>query len=171
MANKVVIFTDGASFNNGYKKPDLPQHATGGMVVTLNEEVTFKKAYDYGDNSISYAELHSFLNALKYLHKRNSTLCNVEKIIVSDSAYVVRSYNEYSVKWEKNGFRNSSGDDVSYKEVWKEIMRYKKEIPNLSVMHTRGHQTDDSFFSKMNNEVDEVATSIMKKWKEENGYK
>lgn len=172
MAHKIVVFTDGASFNNGNKNPDLPQHATGGLVMTLNETVIYQKAFDYGDNSISYAELNSFYNALKDIRKKLPKLPkNIEITIVCDSAYVVRSFNEYSIKWEKNGFRNSSGDDVSYKDTWKEILRLKKEIPNLVVIHTKGHQKDDSFFSRMNNEVDKVATTIMQKWKNENGYK
>lgn len=176
---KIQIFTDGASFNNGYKNPDKPQHATGANIITLNEKVIKKIGYDYGDNTISYAELTSVLRALKYAKRKiklmkesygNKYDFHVE--IISDSAYVVRSFNEYSLKWVKNGYRNSSGDDVSYKDIWKEIIPYKNNsLFNLTMTHTRGHQKDSSFLTEMNNLADEVATSYMKTWKEENNIR
>ena len=75
------IYSDGGSFNNGYKNPDLPQFCASGIVMTLNENVFFSRSKGYeGDHAtISYGELNGALMALKLLDKKLKTINGINK--------------------------------------------------------------------------------------------
>lgn len=178
MANKWVIFSDGGTFNNGYKKPDLPQFATSGIVVTLNDEVIYEgsKTYEGDHATISYAELNGVLLALKVLRKivKDHDLQGPHTVEVwSDSAYVINSASGYIHKWRKNNWMNSTGNEVAQKDLWVELDRefISNRLWNVTFNHIKGHTNKQDFFSLMNQKCDDLCTANLKKFKSERGYR
>lgn len=112
----LVIYTDGASFNNGKKNPDLPEFGGWGMAVVLDGEEIGAAYGGWEDATISVCELEAVCRALEYAAKWN------EVTIVSDSQYVIKGITEWSAKWRKNAIRgdwqNSEGS-VKNQDLWK----------------------------------------------------
>ena len=141
------IFSDGGSFNNGYKNPDLPQFSTSGIVITLNENVLFEgsKGHEGDHATISYAELYGAILACKVLEKKLSVVNGISKpyrvTLYSDSQYVVKGAMEWMPGWKKR--------------VW-------KNADKCVIIHTHGSATG-LFDQDSNNTPKIISTSEIKK--------
>lgn len=175
---KFNIYSDGASFNNGYKNPDLPQFCSCGYVICLGERIITEGSVPLGDNTISYAELVGMMivlrKTIRRIEKLNGKLPKPYSInIHSDSQFVIKGASEWLPGWVKRGWKNSSGNEVAYKDIWEDL--YKNFITNpdydLTFTHVKGHTKNQDFNSLMNDKCDKLAVAIVSDYKKENGYK
>ena len=68
-------------------------------------------------------ELTALLKGLEYAKSIRRPSQRV--IVYSDSAYAINCYKqEWYMKWLKNGWLNSSGQEVANKDLWFEIIPY-----------------------------------------------
>lgn len=178
MSNVVFnIYSDGASFNNGYKNPDLPQFCSCGYVMCMGEKIIMEGSDPLGDNTISYAELVGMMTILKKTIRRLERLG--DKLpkpyhinVHSDSQFVIKGASEWLPGWVRRGYKNASGAEVAYKEIWKEL--YENFICNpdydLTFIHVKGHTKNTDFNSLMNDKCDKLAVAVVTEYKKENNF-
>lgn len=149
MTKKIFIFTDG-SIN---KKKGLCSSAfciirEGHMVASMVSE---RK----GSNSL--AEVTAVLEAMERLVSINGLILETsdkksdyEFILVSDSQYVIKSINEYSINWIKNGIDSiwigSNRKQVMYQEEFRKILKMRDELKNIKFVHIYSHLDSDLKF-------------------------
>jgi ribonuclease HI len=138
---------------------------TNGMLV---DENIVKKCEDAGMKTVSVSldgigETHNWLrnselsydraiNALKMLREP----CQVQ--LYSDSAYLINAFKQHWVaNWSKNGWINSSKDEVKNKELWQELLQLGK-IHEITWIKVKGHSDNE-----YNNRCDKLATGVIKK--------
>jgi ribonuclease HI len=165
LRNHFKIFSDGGSFNNGYKKKDLPMFGSYGYVLTMDGE-----KFDIGNNAKkdwtnNIGELSGAIEGLKTLF-REYELTPFDKpimiTIVSDSQYVVKGCTEYIWGWIDRGWRNNENKPTPNKELWQEMLKFiKVEGIELRFMWVRGHTLKEDFDSQMNELCDKLATESL----------
>ena len=173
------VFSDGGSFNNGYKNPDLPQFCTSGIVMTLNEQVFFSgsKGYEGDFATNSYGELNGALLVLKLLDKKLKSMPSVHKpyrvTLYSDSQYVIRGASEWLPGWKKRDWVNSSGQIVAQLELWQEMDSLFISNPDYDIdfVHVKGHTKNTGFIYEMNDMCDKLCTKKLNEMKKERGLK
>ena len=114
---------------------------------------------DMGDNIIdrqsgaernvtnNMMELQACIEALKAA-KRNCLL-GQSLIIVTDSQYLQKGYDEYMPEWVANKWRTSSNKPVINLDRWKQIHSLTPEFSSVNFQWVRGHSTN-----QLNNMVD-----------------
>lgn len=132
------IFTDG-SYRSSKDKMGI-----GVVWLKNNKKVhEYSKSVKGGTNNI--AELLAIYVALKSIKKVIDTL-----EIISDSEYSIGVISNPSWKPKKN--------IKLIKQIKEQLSETQKLVNNpIKFTHTRGHQTDDSEFTKYNNLVDNLA--------------
>ena len=103
--DKVIIYTDGACSGN-------PGPGGWGSILMMGEN---RKEISGGkkDTTNNVMELTAVIEALKLLKRP----CKVD--LYSDSAYVVNAFlQNWILGWIKNGWKNSSKEEVKNKELW-----------------------------------------------------
>lgn len=114
----VEIYTDGSLKKIGNK-------TFGGwsFIVVKDSKEQFIDSGSENDTTNQRMELTAILKALKYIqmHRKKS-----EKVILySDSAYFVNCFlQEWYLKWQSNGWVNSTDNDVANKDLWLEIIPF-----------------------------------------------
>lgn len=140
---KYIIYTDGATSNNGY------EGAQGGwaFIVLDEQEKIIWKSVGYVENATNnICELLAVINACEYVKQ------DEDYIIYSDSAYVINCYKQkWYKKWQLNGWRNAKKQPVANKELWERLIVYFDK-PNFHFEKVAGHADN-----KYNNLVDRMA--------------
>lgn len=143
---KVVIYTDGACSGN----PGPGGWGAILMFKDIKKEISGKEL-DTTNNIMELTAVIKALNVLKYP-------CIVD--LYSDSAYVVNAFNQkWIYGWLKNGWKNSSKEQVKNKELWQELYDLTKKH-KVTFIKVKGH-TDNEF----NNRCDELARNEIKNTK------
>ena len=113
-------------------------------IVFLKEEekiLEYSKMFKDGTNNI--AEIVAIIIGLRFIKKPISSL-----LIVSDSMYCIGTI---TLNWKRK-------KNVKLWELFdKEYSRVKKLCSNIEFKHIKGHQKDDSEFTKWNNYCDHLA--------------
>lgn len=141
---KVIIYTDGACSGN-------PGNGGWGAILKYGEKEMEISGYEV-DTTNNKMELKAAIEALKKLKEP----CEVE--LYSDSAYLINGFEKkWLIIWKKNGWVNSSKEQVKNIELWKELDRlnYTHKITWIKV---KGHS--DNVY---NNRCDKLATDEIKK--------
>ncbi len=137
---KVEIYTDGAcSYNPG------PGGWCAILIYKGHEKVVSGGEASTTNNRM---ELTAVIEGLKQLNTR----CKVE--LFSDSAYVVRAFNEnWITKWKNNGWKKSvnSTQDIKNRDLWEELFR-QVSAHEVEFVKVKGHSDVE-----YNNRCDEVA--------------
>jgi len=112
MANKVIIYTDGACSGN-------PGPGGWGAVLLSGEH---RKEISGGDpqTTNNRMELTAAIEALKALHSRS------QADLFTDSTYVKKGITEWISNWKKNGWKRRSGKrllPVKNVDLWRELDR------------------------------------------------
>jgi len=139
----VTIYTDGACSGN-------PGPGGWGAILMYKD---IKKEISGGkkDTTNNVMELTAVIEALKLLKYP----CNVS--LYSDSAYVVNAFNQkWILGWKKNGWKNSSKEEVKNRELWEELDALTN-VHNVKFIKVKGH-SDNEF----NNRCDELARNAIK---------
>ena len=105
MKSHIIIYTDGACFNN----PGAGGYAAVMIFGSLRKELS--KGYRKTTNN--RMELLAVIEAMKSLKRTD-----IPVILHSDSAYVVNSINnKWVFGWQKKGFKNKKNPDL-----WKQFL-------------------------------------------------
>lgn len=140
---EVIIYTDGACSGN-------PGPGGWGSILMMGEN---KKEISGGkkDTTNNVMELTAVIEALKLLKRP----CKVD--LYSDSAYVVNAFlQNWILGWIKNGWKNSSKEEVKNKELWQELLSLTK-IHDVTFHKVKGHADNE-----YNNRCDELARNAIK---------
>lgn len=141
--DKVIIYTDGACSGN-------PGPGGWGSILMMGEN---RKEISGGkkDTTNNVMELTAVIEALKLLKRP----CKVD--LYSDSAYVVNAFlQNWILGWIKNGWKNSSKEEVKNKELWQELFSLSK-IHDVTFHKVKGHADNE-----YNNSCDELARNAIK---------
>ena len=141
--DKVIIYTDGACSGN-------PGPGGWGSILMMGEN---KREISGGkkDTTNNVMELTAVIEALKLLKRP----CKVN--LYSDSAYVVNAFlQNWILGWIKNGWKNSSKEEVKNKELWQELFSLTK-IHDVTFHKVKGHADNE-----YNNRCDELARNAIK---------
>lgn len=141
--DKVIIYTDGACSGN-------PGPGGWGSILMMSEN---RKEISGGkkDTTNNVMELTAVIEALKLLKRP----CKVD--LYSDSAYVVNAFLQNWIwGWIKNGWKNSSKEEVKNKELWQELFSLTK-IHDVTFHKVKGHADNE-----YNNRCDELARNAIK---------
>mgnify|MGYP002693316004 FL=1 len=143
LMDKVIIYTDGACSGN-------PGPGGWGSILMMGEN---RKEISGGkkDTTNNVMELTAVIEALKLLKRP----CKVD--LYSDSAYVVNAFlQNWILGWIKNGWKNSSKEEVKNKELWQELFSLSK-IHDVTFHKVKGHADNE-----YNNRCDELARNAIK---------
>ena len=126
--------------------------AHGGWgTILMCDDVKKEMSGGKGDTTNNVMEITAVIEGLKLLKYP----CEVE--VYSDSAYVVNAFNQKWIDgWKKNGWKNSSKDEVKNRELWEELDKLTS-IHNVKFIKVKGH-ADNEF----NNRCDELARNAIK---------
>lgn len=169
----IHIFSDGATFNNGRKKPELPSLGAWGFCVTDGKEVLHTcSGYDSkpeADTTISRMELLGAIEGIRYVIKKYTTRENYEEplciTVVSDSQYVVQGISQWIRNWIKRGWRNAEGTPTANKDLWEYLAAISGVTENTTVdihwVKVKGHS--DVLYNEVADELAGVALTDLKK--------
>lgn len=143
---KVTIYTDGACSGN-------PGPGGYAAIIMLNDNK--KEIYGAEQNTTNNRmELMAAIAGLKALKKP----CEVS--LYSDSAYLVNAYNNNWINsWKKNGWKNSSKEEVKNIDLWQEL-ECLRIIHDVTFIKVKGHADNE-----YNNRCDELAVGAITKLK------
>lgn len=92
-----------------------------------------------GETTNNVAELTAAMNGLKLIREKDAR----KAILLSDSQYVIKGLNEWSVKWQRNNWIRDDGTEVPNKELWTtfidEHRTLKEDGFELRLDWVRGH--------------------------------
>lgn len=142
----ITIYTDGACSGNP---------GPGGWGAVLQFKGVEKEISGYDPNTTNnIMELTAALKALELLKEP----CEVA--LYSDSAYLVRGFNEGWIKnWQKNGWQNSKKEPVANKEIWQALIA-QSQRHKITWIKVKGHSDN-----QLNNRCDKLATDEIKNHK------
>lgn len=144
---KIDIYTDGACSGN-------PGPGGWGAILMYNENVK-EIGGSEKETTNNKMELMAVIKALESIKYK----CEID--IYSDSAYVVNAFNKGWIEsWQKNGWRNSSKEEVKNKEMWEELLK-QVEKHKINFIKVKGH-SDNQY----NNRCDEIARKEIEKIKD-----
>lgn len=128
------IYTDGGCTNN----PKHKNHKHGGwafLVIYKNEPLDFEcgEAHDTTSNIM---ELTAIIKALRWVQANNITF---PIVILSDSQYCVRGYNEWLKGWIDRQWYSSTGKPVANQDQWKQLSDLKSQLPFVTLKWIKGH--------------------------------
>ena len=104
------------------------------------------------------AALFSLKQATKVIKKYPNAY---EKVIVNtDSRYVVKGMNVWSIKWIKNNWKNSKEKPIVNKDGFIEILKEREKLKEIEVVWQHAENNKKKFF---NQEAQNLAKNAMKK--------
>lgn len=160
------VFSDGSSFNNGYKNKENPQLAACAILISYKEKILYQAAKSFqGDEAtISHAELMGAYLAItktyEYTKKLKKFIYPINMNFYSDSQFVIKGVNEWMTNWIVRDWKNYEGKPIGQVDLWKKFYNeilLNKEIYNIKFIHIKGHQKDNNFIINMNNKCDNMA--------------
>jgi ribonuclease HI len=141
MKNKIIIFSDGSSRGNP---------GPGGWGAIIADE---KKALEIGGRenhtTNNRMELLGAINALASIKQSKE-----EIILNTDSSYVINGITKWVYGWQKNGWINSTKDEVSNRDLWEELIKVS-DGKKIKWNYVGGHIGVPG-----NERCDEIATSF-----------
>ena len=147
--DSMIVFTDGACTNNGYK------NAKAGIGVYFNENDgrNVSRAIT-GKQTNNTAELSAIIEVFNVC---KDDIENDKKIMIySDSTYSIRCCGEYGEKCSKNGYRNKKGY-VPNHELVKIAYELFKNNSNVEIKHIKAHTGKQDELSIGNEGADMLA--------------
>lgn len=145
---KVIIYTDGACSGN-------PGEGGWGAILRYGEHEREISGYEESTTN-NRMELMAAIEALKLLKEA----CEVE--LYSDSAYLVRAFNEGWINgWKSNGWKTAGKDDVKNVELWRQLDDLNR-LHGIKWIKVKGHSDNE-----YNNRCDRMAVEEIKRRRKE----
>ena len=135
--NENNIYIDGSCLKN-------PGKGGSAMIQLINEKRVIVFSEHFQETTNNRCELSALILAL------NINIKN--KIIFSDSLYVVNGYNNWIHNWVRNNWKNSQKHDVLNSDLWKEILQLKNINSDTTIKWVKAH-----YINKYNNLCDKFA--------------
>lgn len=126
----VTVYTDGCCFSNGKGNPN------GGVGVywgpdhpnNLSEKLE-------GRQTNNRAEIYAALRAIQQAKK-----VGVKKLIIkTDSSFLVNCQTNWVKKWKKNGWKTSTGADVTNRDELQELDKEEQDF-SVTYIHVPAHK-------------------------------
>lgn len=121
-----------------------------GVVVDnpTSDQLVCLAGYEEGEGVTNNTmELTGVIEAMKWLIANHQA---EPSVVYSDSEYVVKGINEWSAKWQRNGWKSTTGP-VKNQPYWRQLLGLKQQLPATTFQWVRGHD---------NNEYNEVADRL-----------
>lgn len=153
MAKTYTLYTDGAISNNGNKNGSgIMEGGIGWLLVGADGEIIVKGCKFYPNDlqnpvTNNRMELLAYIEGLTYIHENlhfetEEERKNSKLRVYSDSAYFINSVNEFIKKWQRNGWKNNTGQPVKNKDLWLRILTLKDDktlFKEQQFLHIKGH--------------------------------
>lgn len=151
-SKKTVVYTDGASSKNGYASAKAGYGVFYGDNDPRNESAPLSREEPQTNQR---AELHAIVHALK--NAVNSTESSSKDIqVMTDSTYSRDCLTTWADKWEKNGYKSSTGGAVQNQDLIKSGRSLMKLLESqggsIEIQHVKGHADNYG-----NNQADKLA--------------
>lgn len=119
------IYTDGSAYG------DYGPGGWGSIIIIGNVKFELSGGTPNSDNNMM--EMTAIIKALEMLN--GSYIVNIH----TDSGFICDVFNEKTfVKWIKNGWINSNKKKVSYKKLWKRLLKLAKRH-KFNIYHVKSH--------------------------------
>lgn len=152
----IRIWTDGAcrfdSSKGGVAHDDISGYAV--LIKFNGEERIFGEAKLGATNSLM--ELTAVLEGLRAIRNFGYPVR-----IFSDSMYVVSPLRQgWYRKWQRNGWKTSSGSEVKHRDIWEELISFWSNFSDIEIHHVKGHsgivdnERVDSYVNKLMDELE-----------------
>lgn len=138
MVREIIAYTDGSASVAGSMK------GYSGFGTYFPDLFGRKKAFSLGFEQGKTGEMEVLALYFALKQMPIGSLERVNLTVYSDSEYVVKTFTENRLrKWEKNGWKNTSGE-VANKQLWIKIYNLLKSSPKLKLemIHIRSHQVE-----------------------------
>lgn len=155
----VIAFTDGSCSGN-------PGQGGWGSVLCLNDKDS-KTAHiielgGYGGEQTTNNEMEivAVLEVFSYLEKTSKDApTSMRLVIATDSTYVLKGVSQWMTRWEVNGWKTKSGDEVANLSLWKKLLSFKKRWSrNFEIKKVDAHSGHPA-----NERADQIAVDFSKK--------
>lgn len=139
---ELTIYSDGGSFNNGFKDPDKPMYGSYGSIIVKDGTILHEYSGWYENITNNQGELYGFIKAYMQFLKNYKSKEPYNITVVSDSQYLINGITKYLDGWKKKGWKNSTGDEVKNIKMWKIIDYLIHSEPNvtLNFVWQKGHK-------------------------------
>lgn len=129
-SNRLYVYTDGACINNGSKNA----RAGIGIYFSKDNPMNISKELK-GDNlTNNIAELTAVIEAIKLIQDKKIK----DKIIVTDSEYVIKCATTYGKKLEDREWKQKKDKPIPNLELVKELYELTNEF-NIKYKHIQAH--------------------------------
>lgn len=150
-SNELYIFSDGNCKGNGkkYAKAGYSVLFIDGQNKTDDSLCSkFNKTrLIVSEPTNNKAELSGVKYIFKTIQENQDIFKNKKNIICTDSMYSINCIDKWSKSWQKNGWKNSKGQEVKNKELIQEILNFRENINSeikISFKHVMAHTTEPS---------------------------
>ncbi|XP_008189552.2 uncharacterized protein LOC100570279 [Acyrthosiphon pisum] len=129
--NQVVVYTDGACSNNGYKGACAGAGVWFGNDHPLNLSIRVP-----GTQTNNNAEIFSTIKAIERVYSTGLTRISIH----TDSDFVIKSVNEWMPRWLSKGWKTSAGAEVKNKEMFMILNKRIQSMDSVSWTYVPGHK-------------------------------
>lgn len=129
----IELYCDGACRGNGQKEN------LGGWGVYIKYKGKEKRVKGYALNTTNnIMELESCLQGLQLFKEKSIPI-----VLTTDSEYVCKGVNIWSLKWRVNGWRNSKRKPIENKELWMRLLKLIESFETIQFVHCFGHASTE----------------------------
>lgn len=147
------IYTDGSCKGNSIR------YGGWAFLVINDSKMIYYNTGSAINTTSQRMELQAIAEALHWCE--NNREHNQQVIIHSDSAYAINCYRQHWYEnWQRNGWRNSKGDDVANADLWGEIIPY---FSNLWYIFKKVDGHSGVFWNEKCDEYAQGAAETLKK--------
>ena len=143
MNKHTTIFSDGSSRGN-------PGPGGWGAIVAIGDNIT---ELGGGENHSTNNRME-LLGAISALSLLGGSTSKSDIIINTDSSYVINGITKWVYGWQKNGWKNSTKDDVVNRDLWEQLIKVSSD-KKIKWNYVGGH-----IGVSCNERCDEIATSF-----------
>jgi ribonuclease HI len=112
-----LIISDGACSGN-------PGPGGWGLILVTPDQKVFELGGHEDQTTNNRMELMGFYRGLQEIYKRREAFSKVRLIrAISDSKYVLDGAKTNVARWEKSGWKTSSGSDVKNQDLWEKVLK------------------------------------------------
>ncbi len=153
MKKDIIIFSDGSSRGN-------PGPGGWGAIVSYGDEIVELGGGEKHTTN-NRMELLGAINGLSLLKNTKDDPSQIKSqfdgagiILNTDSFYVINGITKWVYGWQKNGWKNSTKDDVVNRDLWEELIKVSSG-KKIKWNYVGGH-----IGVSCNERCDEIATSF-----------
>lgn len=135
-SDKLVIYTDGSSINNG------KIYADTGYGVFMSNGTNFHQRLKGTYLSNNVAELTAILKALEYIKSDDKAYTSIT--IKTDSQYTINCLCKWYKGWVKKNWKKKDGRPVKNKDLIQQIKKLSDEL-DVKYEHVKAHTVEGSY--------------------------